>query len=211
MLGSGTSLAIDVPRPPAVPSPSAQAAAASGPEPAWVAAAARGDRAAFGLLHDRYAPMVHGILLAHLPRTEVDDLVQDVFLRALTGLHGLRNGAAFGPWIATIARNRANDHHRRHRTPLRRAGELPEEVAGPDRPQADPAEAIEAVEALEAIRALPETYREPLLLRLVEGMTGPEISERTGLTPDSVRVNLHRGMKRLRDLLGARPARKDDR
>jgi RNA polymerase sigma-70 factor (ECF subfamily) len=41
-----------------------------------------------------------------------------------------------------------------------------------------------------------------LLLRLIEGMTGPEIAERTGLTPGSVRVNLHRGMQQLRQKLG---------
>jgi len=40
------------------------------------------------------------------------------------------------------------------------------------------------------------------VLRLVEGLTGMEISERTGLTPESVRVNLHRGMKLLREKLG---------
>jgi RNA polymerase sigma-70 factor (ECF subfamily) len=40
------------------------------------------------------------------------------------------------------------------------------------------------------------------MLRLVEGMTGPEISARTGLTPGSVRVNLHRGMQMLRGALG---------
>ena len=51
------------------------------------------------------------------------------------------------------------------------------------------------------IRSLPEAYRETLVLRLVEGMTGPEIAERTGLTPASVRVNLHRGMKMLREQL----------
>jgi len=45
---------------------------------------------------------------------------------------------------------------------------------------------------------LPETYRETLILRLVEGMTGPEIATRTGLTHGSVRVNLHRGMQQLR-------------
>lgn len=55
---------------------------------------------------------------------------------------------------------------------------------------------------LEAIRSLPEAYREPLVLRLVEGLTGPEIAEKTGLTPGSVRVNLSRGMKRLRTSLG---------
>ena len=60
----------------------------------------------------------------------------------------------------------------------------------------------EAEVALEAIRRLPEAYRETLMLRLVEGMTGPEIAARTNLTPDSVRVNLCRGMKLLRAQLG---------
>ena len=55
--------------------------------------------------------------------------------------------------------------------------------------------------ALDTIKALPEAYRETLILRLVEGMTGPEIAQRTGLSPGSVRVNLHRGMKLLRDRL----------
>ncbi len=163
-----------------------------------MAAAARGDRDAFARLHDRYAPMVHGVLLARLPRGEVEDLVQDVFLRALRGVPRLRDGAAFGPWLATIARNCANDRHRRRHTPLGRTEALADDVPGRVRPDA------EAAEALATIRTLPDAYRETLLLRLVEGMTGPEIAERTGLTPDSVRVNLHRGMKRLRDLLSDR-------
>jgi RNA polymerase sigma-70 factor (ECF subfamily) len=56
---------------------------------------------------------------------------------------------------------------------------------------------------LDVIRSLPAAYRETLVLRLVEGMTGPEIAERTGLTAASVRVNLHRGMKLLRERLHA--------
>ena len=56
--------------------------------------------------------------------------------------------------------------------------------------KAQPAAAI-----LDAIRALPDAYRETLILRLVEGMTGPEIAARTGLTHGSVRVNLHRARK----------------
>jgi RNA polymerase sigma-70 factor (ECF subfamily) len=61
-----------------------------------------------------------------------------------------------------------------------------------------------AAEMLEIVRSLPDAYRETLVLRLVEGMTGPEIATRTGLTPASVRVNLHRGMKLLREKLGFR-------
>ena len=62
----------------------------------------------------------------------------------------------------------------------------------------------EAAMTLAVLRTLPETYREPLMLRLVEGMTGPEIAARMGLTHGSVRVNLHRGMLMLREKLAER-------
>src|ERR1700756_4693914 len=78
----------------------------------WVAAARDGDRAAFGRLYERYARMVHGVLLAKVPLGDVDDLVQDVFLRALRRLSTLRESGSFGGWLAAIARNLANDYHR---------------------------------------------------------------------------------------------------
>ena len=64
-------------------------------------------------------------------------------------------------------------------------------------------ERLDAERTLAAIRGLPEAYRETLMLRLAEGLTGPEISARTGLTPGSVRVNLHRGMTLLRTALAS--------
>lgn len=157
-----------------------------------VTAALEGDRDGFGQLYARYAPLVHGILLARVPRAEVDDLVQDIFLHAFKKLNTLRDRAAFGPWIAMIARNRAVDFHRRSRDTV----EITDEVGGTNTSDS------RANEILELIRNLPDAYRETLVLRLVEGMTGPEIAARTGLTPASVRVNLHRGMKLLRGKLG---------
>src|SRR5437016_12650828 len=74
-----------------------------------------GERDRFARLYEMYAPMVHGILLARVPRDEVDDLVQDIFLHALRKLHTLRNAQAFGAWIAMIARNRAMDFYRNSR------------------------------------------------------------------------------------------------
>lgn len=151
-----------------------------------------GDRDGFARLYDLYAPLVHGILLARVPRAEVDDLVQDIFLHAFRKLHTLRDASSFGPWIAMIARNRAVDYHRRSKETV----EISDEVRGSDTHDS------KAKEILELIRSLPEAYRETLILRLVEGMTGPEIAARTGLTAASVRVNLHRGMKLLRERLG---------
>lgn len=166
-----------------------------------VEAARRGDRAAFGQLYDRYARMVHGILLARVPVSEVDDMVHDAFLVALRQLHTLRDATRFGPWLAAIARNRANDYHRRAVPEIELPEGLSEEQATGRTGARDQNE--EAAYLLAAIRELPETYREPLLLRLVEGMTGPEIAARTGLTPGSVRVYLHRGMQQLRAKLNS--------
>lgn len=152
-----------------------------------------GNRESFNQLYELFAPLVHGILLARVPRDEVDDLGQDIFFHAYKKLSTLRDGSAFGPWVAMIARNRAIDFHRRSKETV----EINEEIRAHD-------PAIEkAKEILGLIRSLPEAYRETLVLRLVEGMTGPEISERTGLTAASVRVNLHRGMKMLREKLGS--------
>src|SRR5467141_957641 len=80
---------------------------------ALVSSAREGDRAAFGCLYDRYARMVHGILLCRVPPPEVDDLVQEVFLSALRQLHALRDVSRFGAWQGTITRNRANDYFRK--------------------------------------------------------------------------------------------------
>jgi RNA polymerase sigma-70 factor, ECF subfamily len=163
-------------------------------EPAELIAAARaGDRGAFGHLYARYARMVHGIALVRLHPQDADDVVQEVFVRALEQLRTLRDLLAFGGWLAAIARHVIVDTSRR----TRRTVELEEE---PQMREAQHDE-LEARRALAAIRALPEAYRETVMLRLVEGMTGPEIAARTGLTAGSVRVNLHRGFKVLRERL----------
>jgi RNA polymerase sigma-70 factor (ECF subfamily) len=167
-----------------------------------VNAARQGDRSAFGQLYDRYSRIVHGILLSRVPRSEVEDLVQEVFMLALPRLHSLRDTGHFGAWLATITRNRANDYHRRARTEVeftdRKSGDAI--VGGMTISPQD--QDNEALSILAVIRSLPEAYRETLILRLVEGMTGPEIAARTGLTAGSVRVNLHRGMQQLREKLG---------
>lgn len=161
---------------------------------ALVKAARAGHGAALDGLYRRFAPVVHGILLARLQPADADDLAQDVFETALRRLHELREDAAFPGWMVSIARHAAQGAARR-RVPL--TGVALDEVAD----DASVEQRVEAQRSLEAIRRLPEAYRETLLLRLVEGLTGPEIAACTGLAPGSVRVNLHRGMALLRAAL----------
>ncbi len=134
--------------------------------------ARRGDRAAFAELHAAYLGAVHAVVLARVEPELAEDLVQDVFLAAWEKLPALRRPASFGPWLLEIARNRVRDHGRRRRPVV----PLPDGLSRPRVPKA------EAREALRLIQSLGPIYSEPLVMRLVEGMTGPEIAERTGMT-----------------------------
>lgn len=202
--GFAAALAADgtdrLPFEPIVPRPRPRAVAPSPPpadRAAIVRAARAGDREAFAELYRLYGAMVHGICLGRVPPQDARDLTQEVFIQAFRRLDQLRDDAAFGGWLAALARHAAADFHRRpeHRVEVR---DLPDDLEAAERADGG------AEWVLVRIRRLPEAYRETLMLRLVEGMTGPEIAERTGLQADSVRVNLHRGMKLLREALAER-------
>jgi RNA polymerase sigma-70 factor (ECF subfamily) len=144
----------------------------------------------FSALYERYTPYVHAILIAKLPLDYVEDTLQDVFADAWRKIGQLHSLDAFPQWVAAIARNKAADFYRRR---IRSVGlEEVREASVP--PRQDP--------ILTALAQLPEAYQETLALRFVEGLTGPEIAALTGLTHGSVRVNLARGVKMLRELMG---------
>lgn len=155
--------------------------------------AQKNEPAAYATLYARFGRAVHAAVLARAPSGDAEDAVQEAFLTAWRRLDSLAEPAAFGGWILQIARRTAIDHKRRVR---------PSEELDPDAGAHDPPPTAEAREVLAALVDLPEAYRETLVMRLVEGMTGPEIAEATGMQPDSVRVNLCRGMKLLRAKLG---------
>ncbi|HLQ39085.1 MAG TPA: sigma-70 family RNA polymerase sigma factor, partial [Planctomycetota bacterium] len=113
------------------------------------------------------------------------------------GLPTLRDDEGFAPWLWTIARNRA----RNARTFQRRHGLLaiPAEPAA----SASPVDPAEGKEIRATMRALPRSYRVPLVLRLLHGLSCGEIADQLAMTRGSVRVNLCRGLKLLRGRLAA--------
>ncbi|HTE43483.1 MAG TPA: sigma-70 family RNA polymerase sigma factor [Steroidobacteraceae bacterium] len=159
---------------------------------AWVREAQSGSHPAFVKLHRRYVALVHGVLLSRFRPAIAEELTQECFLVAYKKISQLREPASFAPWMVAIARR------------MEAPGEQHTEALENHEPldTANPEAQIDAAKVLNVIRRLPEAYRETLVLRLVEGMSGAEIATATGLSPDSVRVNLHRGMQKLRDALG---------
>jgi RNA polymerase sigma-70 factor (ECF subfamily) len=158
---------------------------------ALVHRARRGDHGAFTALWERYAATVRSVVAGQLPSPQADDVVQDVALLALSKLHTLRDGRGFLAWLCTIARNRARNVRKSNRQ-LEQSGDMDA------LPATDSGDAGTDA-ALAALRALPETYRQPLVLRFLHGLSGQEIAARLGMTHGSVRVNLCRGLKLLRE------------
>jgi len=172
------------------------------PDGRLVGRASRGDRHAFEILWNRYAQTVHGILMSMMSDQEAEDLMQDVALAALRSISRIKQPEKFAAWLSSIARNigrdaikARSDHDSLQACTEDDAAMEPSSAEPPSSAQA------EANEILDHIRALPECYREPLTLRLVLQLSGPEIAKRTGMTPGSVRVNLYRGLKLLRERL----------
>jgi len=128
---------------------------------------------------------------------EAEDLMQDVAVAALRSIGGIKRPERFAAWLSSIARNMGRDA-------IRTRVDIESIETGSDldiATETPSSSQVEADEILEHVRALPECYREPLTLRLVLQLSGPEIASRTGMTPGSVRVNLYRGLKLLRERL----------
>ncbi len=165
-----------------------------------VLAARRGDDTALEALYARFAPTVHGCLLSYVGHVDAEDLVQDVFETVLGRLGDLRDPAAFPGWLMATVRNTAKQH-------LRRAGQFTDVMPDLESMECGPEDSTEARQLIASLSKLPARFREVLILRLVEGLTGPEIAEHTGLSHGTVRVYLHHGIHLLRTAIAEPPFR----
>lgn len=175
---------------------------------ALVARAVDGDQDAVRRLWARHRRWVAAILLAHMPReAELDDLLQDVATLVVSKINGLRGGeAALRPWLRAIALSVAKTRGRR--TKVRKAGWLrlvgwAGQWAGDGEQQRDDAATTPLVEEgrrlMDLARELPDGYREPLLLKCVQGMSYKEIGEAMGLPDTTIETRIARARRMLRE------------
>jgi RNA polymerase sigma-70 factor (ECF subfamily) len=170
-----------------------------------VASARRGDRGAFDELVRRTYVDTY-TLAVRLTGNEEDarDVVQEAYLRAWKGIRRFRGDAAFTTWLYRITANSAYtlvDRRRRHRTV--HLDDVPEQAdvrldARPDDLAASNAGLGELAAALDE---LPPSMRTTVILKDVYGLSHEDIAAETGISVAAAKVRLHRGRKRLRDLL----------
>ena len=133
-----------------------------------------------------------------VPESDVDDVLQEVFLRIQRGLPALRDDEQFGPWVFQVARHAVTDQYRaRQRHPLAH-GDAPERpIEEPDVDE-ESAEKRLAMYVAPFVAILPEPYRTALTLTELEGMTQKEAAEALGVSLSGMKSRVQRGREKLR-------------
>ena len=171
-----------------------------------VGAARLGDRPAFDeLVRRTYVDTYTLALRLTADEEDARDVVQESYLRAWKGLPTFRGDAQFSTWMYRITANTAYSvvkRRRRHRTePIDAMPEDPIELH-PDLQPADAAEASALLDELAvALDQLPPKLRVLVVLKDVYGLSHEEIADELGISVAAAKVRLHRGRRKLRDLL----------
>ena len=178
--------------------------------------AASGDVVAFGVLVQRYQRPMTTLVSRMTPNAEdVDDIVQELFIRAWKGLPRFRGEAQFSTWIYRIAVNTAIKHRSRRRTEATMTLPAEDMVRGLDALEApadgDPAQGGDPFLATlknerdatirRAVMTLGEKHRTVVVLHYFEGLSCEEISQIVGCSLGTVWSRLHYACKRLRGVL----------
>jgi len=171
------------------------------PDAALIAAWRDGDERAAAELVERHArPLARFLAGAGAPETDVDDLVQETFIRAFRSVDRFRGQCQFRTWLMTIGGNVLKDFGRR--AARRKVVPLDEGVRDRAGDPHDHAEASETEEMLSAgLQRLPRLQREVFLLRAQQGLEYDEIAAALGTTPGAARVHYHHAMRRLKEIV----------
>ena len=159
----------------------------------------RGDERAATALVERHAQALAGFACSFGATEEVDDLVQDTFVRAFQSLDGFRGDSSFRTWLFTIERRLLLD---RRRAEKRRPGsvEVHESDAATEYDALDGIVAGEAASRVhEAMKKLSPTQREVFALRVAQGLSYKEIAEIVGTTEGAARVHYHNAMRAVKE------------
>lgn len=170
-------------------------------EPTLVRRVQRGDKAAFGLLVERYLESGFAVAIAVLGNPhDAEDAVQNAFIRALERIDQLQPGSPFGPWFYRVLRSTALNLRRRE--VLRSHEEIPASASMGSNPEKELDRGMTRDLVLGALAELPEMQRMAVTLYDLEGYSHQEIADILGTAVGTSRAHVHHGRKALRNRLG---------
>jgi RNA polymerase sigma-70 factor, ECF subfamily len=139
-----------------------------------------------------------------IPTSDVDDVVQNIFLRMQRSLVDLRDDERFGPWLFRLARSAIADHHRRAaRQPFAADGVFDDPSSPTEADNENLVEQELAKHVAPFVAALPSPYREALTLTELEGLTQKQAATMLGVPLSTMKSRVQRGRDRLREVFTA--------
>lgn len=157
-----------------------------------------GDLRAFEELYRMYVGRTHALALRMVgDPSEAEEVTQDVWVRAWERLESFRGESTFTTWLHRLAVNRILDHLRSRARRLDRSRSL--EHPGALARTTAPARTEDRMELERALAGLPEGARTVFVLHEVEGMKCREVAEATGVAVGTVKAQLHRARRLLRE------------
>ena len=161
----------------------------------------KGDERAATQLVERHAPALARFASSLGEREDVEELVQDTFVRAFASLDGFRGDSSLRTWLFTICRNQLLDRRRsRARRPMAVAIDEGDAITEFDALDGMVASETER-QVSRAIETLTPTQREVFTLRVSEGLSYKEIAEIAGTTEGAARVHYHNAMRAVKEFL----------
>lgn len=159
----------------------------------------RGDERAAAMLVEHHAQSIARFVASLGERDEIEEVVQDTFVRAFGSLDSFRGDSTFRTWLLTIARNLVRDRQR-----VRKRSRLHVEIQDDDLvSSSDALEGAVARETERRLRAAVETLsplqRSIFTLRVTEGLSYREIAIVVGSTEGAARVHYHNAMRAIRE------------
>jgi RNA polymerase sigma-70 factor (ECF subfamily) len=160
-----------------------------------------GDERAATELVERHAKALARFAVSSGERNDVDELVQDTFVRAFNSLDGFRGESSFRTWLFTIQRRLLLDRRRAEKR-RRDKTEVKEGDAATEYDALDSVVADETQKRLQgAVGRLSPTQREVFTLRVTEGLSYKEIADAVGTTEGAARVHYHNAMRAVKEFL----------
>jgi RNA polymerase sigma factor (sigma-70 family) len=156
-----------------------------------VEAARAGDQAAFRQLYDHYLPLVYARVCALVPRSDAEDVTQEVILSVARSIGSFQGRCAFITWVNSIVKRRVADYYRRSsrqvpQVPLAQGGDA---LAGNDLESLE-----EELVVKQVLQSLPGQQREVILLRLVEELPFKEVASRLGIQIGAAKMRFYRAI-----------------
>jgi len=158
---------------------------------------AAGDKAAYGKLVRMHSKRIYSIAYSVLSDFQsAQDIAQEVFVKAYQKLGKLRKPESFGSWVDAIARNHARKALARRRKNSVSTYDFSDDAGHPATEKKE-----HLSELKEAVDLLPDSYREPLLMRYMGGSDYGEIAEHLGIERNTAEVRVFRAKKMLKEML----------